>query len=551
MKRFIAFASVLILTGLSTLTANAEVPQLITYQGLLADSAGNPANGLFLIQFRIYDDPSAGSLLWDNGFRTVQVTDGLFAYSLGDSTAFPADLFDGSDRWLGIKVGVDPEISPRKQLVSSPYSMHSAKADSVGTDVNYVHVAGDEMNGNLSFDIGDDGDNEIVLFTSSGRGQLSLLDNGNQRFILGSLSNGGFLGIQDDLNFLLQVTGDNTFGGTVTLAQADGATGASLAGGTDASQSALRLYDNAGSPSVTLLGNSTGDGAALLPDNSVSSTEILDNSVSGTDIADGTVNGFDVADNSLSASDITDNTLMSADIAAGAILSGEIADGAVTSVDIADGSVTTVDIADGTITAIDISDGSIISADIATGGVTTSDILDGGIALIDLSGGIVPAVGSVELGSGITATIATPTTLDSFIVNSPGTGYLWVTVMGQYYFSMAAPASTSIIEAGAIGLCTSPASDATCDGTYELVYYQDSEDATPNGLNHTQWFSLQRVIPVIATSYTFYINGEATSASGYDLNLYQSPKATALFVPNTLTVSASPYVPESSVLEQK
>ncbi|MGH8014591.1 MAG: hypothetical protein ACREBV_00170 [Candidatus Zixiibacteriota bacterium] len=235
-----------------------------------------------------------------------------------------------------------------------------------------------------------------------------------------------------------------------------------------------------------------------------------------------------------------DNTLMSADIAAGAILSGEIADGA----------VTTVDIADNTISSADILDNTVTTSDIATGGVATAEIVDGGIALIDLFSGIVPAVGSVELGVG-TATTATPTTLDSFIVTSPGTGYLLVTVTGQYYFEMDAPASTSIIEWGYMGLCTSPASEVTCDGTYEAIYYQDAEDATPNTNNHTEWFSLQRVIPVIATSYTFYINGEATAGSGYDLSLYQNPKATALFVPGSLTMTTSPAVPNDPDLEQK
>src|SRR3990172_1416522 len=223
MKRFIIFSCIFVLAVVLSMTANAAVPGLITYQGMLADSTGDPANGLFLIQFRIYDAESGGATLWDNAFRTVQVTDGLFIYSLGDSTAFAADLFDSPNRWLGIKVGTDPEISPRKQLVSTAYSQHAAKADSVATDADYVHVVGDEMNGNLSFDIGDDGDNEIVLYTSAGRGQLSLLDNGNQRFVLGSLSNGGLFAIQDDVNFLAQVAADNTFGGSVYLSQPDGA----------------------------------------------------------------------------------------------------------------------------------------------------------------------------------------------------------------------------------------------------------------------------------------------------------------------------------------
>jgi hypothetical protein len=552
MKRKVFVGATLLLALFFVGTGGTAVPGLITYQGLLADSAGNSADGLFLIQFRIYDDSTGGSILWDNGFRTVQVTDGLFTYTLGDSTFFPLDLFDSPVRWLGIRVGVDPELTPRKQLVSSPYSLRAAKADVVSNDSEFVHVSGDEMNGNLNFDIGNDGDIELALYTSLGRGQFSMLDNGDQRIFLGTQSGGGSMIIQDNTDIFAQLSGDNTFGGGLFLQQGDGTNGAELTAGSGISESHLRLYDNAGAPTVALFGNSTGDGAALLPDNSVNSTEILDNSILATDIAAdavgsseiinasiagvdigaSTINASHVADNSLSGTEIMDNTLMSADIAAGAILSAEIADGV----------VTTIDIADNTITAADIADGSIITADIATGGVTTSDIADGGVALIDLSSGIVPAVGSVELGNG-TALSAVPTTLDSFIVTSPGTGYLWVTVMGQYYFDMPAPASTTIIEAGAIGLCTSPASDATCGGTYEVIYYQDSEDATPNGLNHTVWFSLQRVIPVIASSYTFYLNGEATSLNGYNLQLWENPKATALFVPATLTISTAPKPP--------
>ncbi len=522
--------------------AVAAVPPLITYQGLLADTTGNPANGLFLIQFRIYDVASGGAPLWDNSFRTIQVTEGLLTYTLGDSTAFPANLFDGSARWLGIRVGTDLEISPRKQLVASAYSLHSAKSDSVGTDADYVHVAGDEMNGNLTFDIGDDADNEIILYTTSGRGQMSLLDNGNQRMFLGSLSNGGLFAIQDDVNFLAQLTGDNTFGGTVTLAQADGATGASLAGGTDAAQSALRLFDNAGAPSVTLLGNSTGDAAAVLPSSSVNSTEILDNTISAADIGADAVGSSEIVSGGVIGGDIADGTIMNVDVGVGAIDGTRIADNTLSGTDITDGTLNSADIANNTLTTDDILDNTLTATDIATGGVGSAEILDGSVALIDLSGDIVPSVGSTVLSNG-SATIATPTTLDSFTVTVPGTGYLLVTVSGQYYFDLDALASTSITESGKIGLCTTPASEASCAGTYQFTYYQDSEDASPTAVNKTEWFTLQHIIPVIGSSYTFYVNGEATTPTGYDLFLYQNPKATALFVPGTLTVSSAPKPP--------
>ena len=44
---------------------------------------------------------------------------------LGESTQFTADIFDGSrpSLFLGIKVGSDPEMSPRQQITSVPFAL--------------------------------------------------------------------------------------------------------------------------------------------------------------------------------------------------------------------------------------------------------------------------------------------------------------------------------------------------------------------------------------------------------------------------------------------
>lgn len=115
--------------------AVAEVPQLVTYQGRLLDSGGSPvADGPYLIRFQIYDDPTAGTLKWTSNIRQIDVADGLFSYSLGDTVALPHDLFaNDTALWIGVKVGVDPEISPRARMTSYGFAYQALRADSAST----------------------------------------------------------------------------------------------------------------------------------------------------------------------------------------------------------------------------------------------------------------------------------------------------------------------------------------------------------------------------------------------------------------------------------
>jgi hypothetical protein len=117
-----------------TIAAHAAVPRVITYQGRLLNSSGLPvSDGIYSIRLALYDSPTAGSTLWDNGVRSVQITGGLFSYALGDSTALPSTLFATDTLcWLGIKVGNDPELVPRVKLTSTAYAFKSLWSDSSG-----------------------------------------------------------------------------------------------------------------------------------------------------------------------------------------------------------------------------------------------------------------------------------------------------------------------------------------------------------------------------------------------------------------------------------
>jgi hypothetical protein len=147
-------------------SSRTEVPPLITYQGLLTDSTGAPlANGAYSIQFQMYDAASAGNVLWSSGSRQINVTDGLFSYNLGDTVAFPDSLFlNYSDVWLGVKVGDNPEMTPRTKLVSSAYAIKARHADTAGFAHNVM--AGSFLplsGGNMSGAITSSGDPSITM----------------------------------------------------------------------------------------------------------------------------------------------------------------------------------------------------------------------------------------------------------------------------------------------------------------------------------------------------------------------------------------------------
>ena len=106
MIKKLLFTSIIIF--ISVFVSYTQVPQLINYQAVLTDADGNPINGSRDIQFKIYDAATNGTELWSET-HTVTVTDGLFNVLLGLITPIPYSVFDGSNRYLSLKVSSDPE----------------------------------------------------------------------------------------------------------------------------------------------------------------------------------------------------------------------------------------------------------------------------------------------------------------------------------------------------------------------------------------------------------------------------------------------------------
>jgi len=112
--------------------ASAGVPEMIHYQGHLTDSGGSPLDTVISMTFTIYDDSVSGTVWWTQTKSGVVVDNGLFNVLLGSPNAIVDTVFTGPNRWLGIQIGSDPEISPRTRLVTVPYAYRVATVDGAG-----------------------------------------------------------------------------------------------------------------------------------------------------------------------------------------------------------------------------------------------------------------------------------------------------------------------------------------------------------------------------------------------------------------------------------
>ena len=116
----------------ASVSVQADVPQVINYQGRLTDGAGDPViDGLHLLKFRLYNFSSGGTTLWNSEYRAIQVTDGFFSYLIGDTIPIPNTVFANYDAvWLGLQVGADPEMSPRTRIATVGYAYRALHSDS-------------------------------------------------------------------------------------------------------------------------------------------------------------------------------------------------------------------------------------------------------------------------------------------------------------------------------------------------------------------------------------------------------------------------------------
>jgi hypothetical protein len=121
MKMMIFLSALLLL--MATAIGWGQIPQTISYQGVLTDPNGATVpNGNYSLAFKLYEVASGGTPSWTETQNTA-VNNGIFNVILGSVN--PLNLPFDKPYWLGITVGNGVELSPRAQLTASAYSLNA------------------------------------------------------------------------------------------------------------------------------------------------------------------------------------------------------------------------------------------------------------------------------------------------------------------------------------------------------------------------------------------------------------------------------------------
>ncbi|HEY3383345.1 MAG TPA: hypothetical protein VGK32_16355 [Vicinamibacterales bacterium] len=134
MKIKLAVWSLLVVLVFALSAAAQTPPRLVRFSGVVRDAQGVTHSGAATLTFAIYAEAEGGTPLWSEAQALTLDADGRYAVVLGATRpeGLPLDIFaSGEARWLGVHAeGV--ANAPRVLLVSVPYALKAADAETVG-----------------------------------------------------------------------------------------------------------------------------------------------------------------------------------------------------------------------------------------------------------------------------------------------------------------------------------------------------------------------------------------------------------------------------------
>ena len=220
-----------------------------TFQGQLFNNAKPAANGLYDLQFALFDADTGGTALAEPLTRTATpLTNGLFTVQLD----YGAGPFDLSARWVEVAVrtngvGSYVTLNPRQQLLPAPYALAASTANNLSGTLPATQLRGTVGNHQLA-------NHEVTVITGAG------LSGGGAVPLGGSLTlaNAGVISVTGNADITATATGGNVvLGTTATDANTAGAIVKRDSGGSF-SGSTLNLSGNLNLPATT------GSGAGVI-----------------------------------------------------------------------------------------------------------------------------------------------------------------------------------------------------------------------------------------------------------------------------------------------
>jgi hypothetical protein len=320
---------------------DVRIPQLIAYQGKLADSTGQAVDdGSYVMIFSLSADSTGGSFWHET--QTVETKGGLFNILLGSKVPISTDAMPQGGCYLGIRVLPSTREFHRQRIVSVPFAFQADNSDKLqGRDsaaLDSVYVSHTDTNAVTSALIADG----TITRTDVAPGFTAPYADTADYARLGSDSarvaaNAYLLQGKDTTGFVRSGQADAITSAMIapnTIVRADVATNfkapysdtadyATAAPASDSAGVAGNSHMLQGRDTVQLNASYVNEGQA----SSIMGPMISDTAVTAPKIAAGAVDSTRIADNSVTTADIKDHTITSTDIAASGVIAGTYGDG--------------------------------------------------------------------------------------------------------------------------------------------------------------------------------------------------------------------------------
>src|SRR5580693_1349973 len=114
--------------------ANAVVPPVVKFSGVLTDVNNKSVTGTVGVTFSLYKESEGGAPLWVETQNVTPDKTGHYSVMLGSAfgQGLPGSAFaSGEARWLGVQAQGQTE-QPRTLLMSVPYALKALDAETVG-----------------------------------------------------------------------------------------------------------------------------------------------------------------------------------------------------------------------------------------------------------------------------------------------------------------------------------------------------------------------------------------------------------------------------------